>query len=63
VSRGCSHQPKPGTWRTLQGGPADLLNSRDYPIVAECMYCGLAIRSETFLVASPPWIVVYRPPQ
>lgn len=56
----CDHQPKPGTCRTDAGAPADLMNSRHYPVSAECLGCAKPIRSERFLVTpgSAPWSVV-----
>lgn len=58
----CDHQPKPGTCATLAGAPADLMNHQHYPITALCLYCGLVIRSEQFLVSSGRiWTIVRGP--
>jgi hypothetical protein len=60
--RRCDHQPRPGTCRTLAGLPADLLNSRHYPVMALCLHCKLVIRSEQFLVSSGrAWAIVPGP--
>jgi hypothetical protein len=40
--------PKADTARRLDGSPADLLDPRSYPVVAECLECGRTVRVEAY---------------
>ena len=56
----CDHQPEVETCRTDLGRWADVRNSRDYPVTAICLGCGVTIRSEQYLVdgGQRPWKIV-----
>ncbi len=40
--------PRLGTTRKLDGEVASLLLIKDYPIMAECLACGLAVRTDAY---------------
>ncbi len=46
--------PRQGTARRLDGSPADLLDPRDYPVVAECLECGQPVRVERYYLSE--WV-------
>jgi hypothetical protein len=50
--RGHDAQPVPGSARRLSDRePANLLDVRDYPVLADCLVCGRVVRCDRILLA------------
>lgn len=43
--------PEVGTVKTLDGKPANLLKTLDYPVIAQCQKCGSLVRLERYFLA------------
>jgi hypothetical protein len=44
-------EPKPGTTTRLDGSPANMLDLKSYPVMAECLVCGELITCDNYLIS------------